>query len=82
MLPAVCNQIGINDSCIIDDTYNANPASVRAAIDALSNMDGKRVLILGDMAELGEHSAGFHRDIGEYIRKKILIVVYGWKFSA
>jgi UDP-N-acetylmuramoyl-tripeptide--D-alanyl-D-alanine ligase len=65
---------GINDSCIIDDTYNANPASMRAAIDALSGMEpgegGKRVLILGDMAELGDSAENFHREIGEYIQQK------------
>jgi len=61
---------GLHDSCIIDDTYNANPASVRAAVDALSGMEGHRVLILGDMAELGEQSEIFHREMGEYIQHK------------
>jgi len=65
---------GIKGSRLIDDTYNANPASVRAAIDALSSMtsstDGNGLLILGDMAELGEHAEQLHRDIGNYAKQK------------
>ena len=61
---------GVNGCCLIDDTYNANPDSVRAAIDALSEMTGHRLLILGDMAELGELSDALHRDMGAYARQK------------
>ena len=53
---------------VVDDTYNANPAAVRAAIDALVRESGHRVLILGAMLELGETSANLHRDIGCYAK--------------
>jgi len=47
---------------LIDDTYNANPDSVRAAIDLLAGFEGERVLVLGDMGEVGERGAEFHRE--------------------
>jgi UDP-N-acetylmuramoyl-tripeptide--D-alanyl-D-alanine ligase len=51
---------------VIDDCYNANPGSVRAAIDMLAGCEGRRTLILGAMRELGPGSAAMHREIGEY----------------
>ncbi len=54
----------------IDDTYNANPDSVRAAIDVLASMTGPRTLILGDMGEVGEQGVSFHREIGAYAKSK------------
>jgi len=55
---------------VIDDTYNANPGSVRAAIDALASMKGERVLVLGAMAELGSQAAELHRQTAAYAAKK------------
>ena len=55
---------------VIDDSYNANPDSVRAAIDVLASCPGPTVLVLGDMGEVGEHGADFHREIGLYARSK------------
>ncbi len=54
---------------LIDDSYNANPGSVRAAIDVLANEPGQRALVLGTMAELGENAADQHLRIAEYAAK-------------
>jgi UDP-N-acetylmuramoyl-tripeptide--D-alanyl-D-alanine ligase len=51
---------------IIDDTYNASPASVRAAIDVLAASPGRRVMVFGDMAELGADADALHEQIGAY----------------
>jgi UDP-N-acetylmuramoyl-tripeptide--D-alanyl-D-alanine ligase len=52
------------DGCmIIDDTYNANPDSVRAAIDVLATMKSPRILVLGDMGEVGDQGQAFHTEI-------------------
>lgn len=55
---------------VIDDTYNANPDSVRAAIDVLSKAATPRVLVLGDMGEVGDEGQQFHEEIGAYARAK------------
>ncbi|AXR07496.1 UDP-N-acetylmuramoyl-tripeptide--D-alanyl-D-alanine ligase [Salinimonas sediminis] len=55
---------------LLDDTYNANVASVNAAIDTLATFSGVRVLVLGDMAELGEKARYYHAQVGEYAQQK------------
>jgi UDP-N-acetylmuramyl pentapeptide synthase len=55
---------------LIDDTYNANPDSVRAAIDVLASCPGPTVLVLGDMGEVGARGRDFHREVGAYARAK------------
>jgi len=55
-------------SPVIDDTYNANPDSVRAAIEVLANAPAPRVLVLGDMGEVGNEGKKFHEEIGAYAR--------------
>ncbi len=62
---------GINNIQIIDDSYNANPGSVRAAIDVLTTIPNS-VLVLGDLAELGENAEKLHAELGEYARHKKL----------
>jgi UDP-N-acetylmuramoyl-tripeptide--D-alanyl-D-alanine ligase len=60
---------GIQGARIFDDSYNANPTSVKAAVDALAKYSGERIIILGDMGELGPEAENFHRDIGLYAKK-------------
>ena len=53
---------------LVDDSYNANPDSVKAAIDVLATAPGRKILVLGGLAEMGEGGEGFYRDIGNYAR--------------
>jgi UDP-N-acetylmuramoyl-tripeptide--D-alanyl-D-alanine ligase len=55
---------------LIDDSYNANPDSVRAAIDMLAALPGPRWLLLGDMGEVGTQGPAFHEEVGQYARDK------------
>jgi UDP-N-acetylmuramoyl-tripeptide--D-alanyl-D-alanine ligase len=54
---------------LIDDSYNANPSSVRAGIEVLAGLDGRKWLVLGDMAELGDFAESSHTDIGVFARE-------------
>lgn len=58
-----------NGAAIIDDTYNANPSSLEAGLAVLAACKNSRWLVLGDMAELGERAADYHREAGENARK-------------
>lgn len=60
---------GLHDSTLIDDTYNANPESMRAALDVLCETQGKKILVMGDMGELGVAAADYHRQIGQLARE-------------
>ncbi len=55
---------------LIDDTYNANPDSVRAAIEILSELPAPHLLVLGDMGEVGDQGPEFHAEIGEYAAER------------
>jgi UDP-N-acetylmuramyl pentapeptide synthase len=52
----------------VDDTYNANPDSVRAAIDVLAELPGPHLLVLGDMGEVGAQGPEFHQEVGAYAK--------------
>jgi UDP-N-acetylmuramoyl-tripeptide--D-alanyl-D-alanine ligase len=60
----------VNGATVIDDTYNANPDSVRAAIDVLARCAPPTLLVLGDMGEVGDQAAAFHQEVGAYARSR------------
>ena len=64
-------QVAPSGARIIDDTYNANPTSMCAAIDILAGFSGRTVLVLGDIGELGQWAEAGHRDVGAYARGKV-----------
>ncbi len=61
---------GAGGGIVIDDSYNANPDSVRAAIDVLHALPSPRVLVLGDMGEVGPDGPKFHREVGVYAAER------------
>ena len=63
-------QPGLNGALLLDDTYNANPDSVRAGIDVLASTIGKKVLVLGDMGEIGDMTGQFHDEVGGYAKSQ------------
>lgn len=67
---------GLNGANLIDDTYNANPDSMRAAIDVLARAQGKKLLVIGDMGELGADAAAMHAQIGDYARAAGITSLY------
>ena len=64
----VCN--GLNGSTILDSTYNANPESFKAAIDSLSNLQGEKWVVMGEMGELGDKSFYHHCDVVKYAKQR------------
>jgi UDP-N-acetylmuramoyl-tripeptide--D-alanyl-D-alanine ligase len=60
----------VSGALVIDDTYNANPDSVRAAIDVLAHAPGAKWLVLGDMGEVGAQGPEFHREIGAFAKER------------
>lgn len=67
---ALAVQAGGSAVTLVDDTYNANPDSVRAAIDVLAELPGPRLLVLGDMGEVGDQGPQFHAEVGRYARER------------
>lgn len=62
------HKVGFNGATLIDDTYNANPDSMKAAIDVLSKLQGTTLMVMGDMGELGADAAAMHAEIGRYAK--------------
>ncbi|MDH5184083.1 MAG: bifunctional UDP-N-acetylmuramoyl-L-alanyl-D-glutamate--2,6-diaminopimelate ligase MurE/UDP-N-acetylmuramoyl-tripeptide--D-alanyl-D-alanine ligase MurF [Gammaproteobacteria bacterium] len=67
---------GLNDSLVIDDTYNANPSSLAVGLEVLTARTGKRVLVLGDMGELGPDAESIHTEMGELALKMGVDALY------
>jgi UDP-N-acetylmuramoyl-tripeptide--D-alanyl-D-alanine ligase len=67
------------DAILINDSYNANPISMRAALDHLASFDarGRRLAVLGEMRELGPDAADYHREVGEYARRRGVEMIIG-----
>jgi UDP-N-acetylmuramoyl-tripeptide--D-alanyl-D-alanine ligase len=63
-------RLGQRTLTVIDDSYNANPDSVRAAVDVLAELPGPRLLVLGDMGEVGDQGPAFHAEVGDYARQR------------
>jgi len=59
-----------NEIRLIDDSYNANVESIKAAIALLAGYSGQRILVLGDMAELGSDARSYHQEVGEYAKEQ------------
>jgi UDP-N-acetylmuramoyl-tripeptide--D-alanyl-D-alanine ligase len=64
-----------NGAVVVDDCYNANPMSMRAALDELARAPGRKVAVLGDMLELGPDEIRFHEEIGDYARPRADVLV-------
>ncbi len=61
---------------LVDDTYNANPDSVRAAIDVLAELPAPRLMVLGDMGEVGHQGPQFHAEVGAYAAERGIDVLF------
>lgn len=60
---------GLNEATLIDDSYNASPSSFRAAIDVLADCQGHRILVMGEMSELGDETVKAHQELGYYAKE-------------
>ena len=69
------NLIPYEDFVLIDDCYNANPISMKAAVDLLQSANGRKVAVLGDMFELGEEEGKLHYEVGEYAKNKVDVLI-------
>jgi UDP-N-acetylmuramoyl-tripeptide--D-alanyl-D-alanine ligase len=67
---ALLVQMGARQITLVDDSYNANPDSVQAAIEVLASLSGPRLLVLGDMGEVGDQGPQFHAQAGGHARAR------------
>lgn len=70
------NLISAHGYLVIDDCYNANPVSMKAALDVLAQADGRTIAVLGDMGELGADEKRLHYEVGAYLAKKQIDVLF------
>lgn len=73
---ALLLNMGKDEITLVDDTYNANPDSVRAAIDVLAELPAPRLLVLGDMGEVGDQGPEFHAEVGAYAAERGIDALY------
>ena len=76
MIDGRTNMIHVNGKTVIDDCYNANPVSMKAALDVISTASGRTIAVLGDMNELGEDKRMLHYDVGTYLAAKNIDVLF------
>lgn len=65
-----CQFVTVSNCTVVNDCYNANPSSMRSALELLSSCPGRRIAVLGDMLELGENAPEYHRQIGVFAAEK------------
>ena len=71
----------VNGLTILNDAYNANPVSMKSALDVLANAETRKVAVLGSMGELEEFAPAMHKEVGEYVAEKkvdVLICIGNW----
>lgn len=69
------NKFSLKSWVVLDDSYNANPLSMKTALDILTKMPNRKVAILGEMKELGDTGEALHEEIGQYARKKADLII-------